>query len=114
VAVTMTMLITTILFYFVAKHLWHWHPVKALLLYGVFAIIESAFLSANLLKFFPGGWFPLAIGAVIFILMTTWATGRKLVKARMGAPAGGTGLGLAISRGLLIPIRLQGRQYGCR
>lgn len=80
VAVTMTMLITTILFYFVARHLWHWKMVKVLPLCLLFGLVESAFLSANLVKFFDGGWLPLVVGAVIFTLMTTWATGRRLVR----------------------------------
>lgn len=83
VAVTMTMLITTILFYFVARHLWKWSMLKTLPLCVVFGLIEIAFLSANLVKFFDGGWFPLAVGAVIFTLMTTWAMGRRLVRASM-------------------------------
>jgi KUP system potassium uptake protein len=83
VAVTMTMLITTILFYFAARHLWKWSILKTLPLCLVFGMIEIAFLSANLVKFFDGGWFPLAVGAGIFIVMTTWATGRKLVRASM-------------------------------
>lgn len=83
VAVTMTMLITTILFYFAARHLWKWSVLKTLPLCLVFGLIEVAFLSANLVKFFDGGWFPLAVGAGIFIVMTTWATGRKLVRASM-------------------------------
>ncbi len=83
VAVTMTMLITTILFYFVARHLWKWSVLKILPLCLVFGLIELAFLSANLVKFFDGGWFPLAVGAGIFVVMTTWATGRKLVRASM-------------------------------
>jgi len=83
VAVTMTMLITTILFYFAARHLWKWSVLKTLPLCLVFGLIEIAFLSANLVKFFDGGWFPLAVGAGIFIVMTTWATGRKLVRASM-------------------------------
>jgi KUP system potassium uptake protein len=49
----------------------------------VFGLIGLAFLSANLVKFFVGGWFPLAVGAVIFILMTARATGGKLVRASM-------------------------------
>lgn len=81
VAVTMTMLITTILFYFVARHLWKWGVWKALLLCITFGLIEMAFLSANLVKFFDGGWFPLAAGAVIFVVMSTWAMGRRLVRA---------------------------------
>jgi len=83
VAVTMTMLITTILFYFAARHLWKWSLLKTLPLCLVFGLIEVAFLSANLVKFFDGGWFPLAVGAGIFIVMTTWATGRRLVRASM-------------------------------
>lgn len=87
VAVTMTMLITTILFYFAARHLWKWSVLKTLPLCLVFGLIELAFLSANLVKFFDGGWFPLAVGAAIFILMTTWASGRKLVRASMDRSA---------------------------
>jgi KUP system potassium uptake protein len=85
VAVTMTMLITTFLFYFTARHLWQWSVLKALPLCFAFGLIELSFLSANLLKFFDGGWFPLVVGAGIFIVMTTWATGRRLVRARMEA-----------------------------
>ncbi|MFC5456448.1 potassium transporter Kup [Prosthecobacter fluviatilis] len=83
VAVTMTMLITTVLFYFAARHLWQWGLLKTLSLCFVFGVIELAFLSANLVKFFDGGWFPLVVGVVIFTLMTTWATGRRLVRASM-------------------------------
>ncbi len=83
VAVTMTMLITTVLFYFAARHLWQWSLLKVVPLCLVFGLIEAAFLSANLVKFFDGGWFPLAVGALIFLVMTTWATGRRLVRASM-------------------------------
>lgn len=83
VAVTMTMLITTVLFYFAARHLWQWSLLKVVPLCLVFGLIEAAFLSANLVKFFDGGWFPLAVGAMIFLVMTTWATGRRRVRASM-------------------------------
>ncbi|MBV6501535.1 MAG: Low affinity potassium transport system protein kup [Prosthecobacter sp.] len=83
VAVTMTMLITTVLFYFAARHLWQWSLLKVVPLCLVFGLIEAAFLSANLVKFFDGGWFPLAVGAMIFLVMTTWATGRRMVRASM-------------------------------
>lgn len=83
VAVTMTMLITTILFYFAARNLWNWPLIKALPLCLVFGAIELAFLSANLLKFLDGGWLPIAVGVILFILMTTWATGRRLLKNRL-------------------------------
>lgn len=101
VAVTMTMLITTILFYFAARHLWKWSVLKTLPLCLVFGVIELAFLSANLVKFFDGGWFPLAVGAVIFTLMTTWAMGRKLVRASMERSA--------ISQELLIKSLASGK-----
>lgn len=87
VAVTMTMLITTVLFYFVARHLWRWSLLKTLPLCLLFAAIEIAFLSANLVKFFDGGWFPIVVGVVIFTVMTTWATGRRLVRASMDKSA---------------------------
>jgi KUP system potassium uptake protein len=83
VAVTMTMLITTMLFYFVARHVWRWPVLGVLPLCLGFGLIELTFLSANLVKFFDGGWFPLAVGAVILTLMTTWATGRRLVRASL-------------------------------
>jgi KUP system potassium uptake protein len=83
VAVTMTMLITTILFYFVARFLWHWPIHKALPLCLVFGIIEISFLGANMLKFFDGGWFPIVVGVVLFILMSTWSRGRALVRERL-------------------------------
>ena len=87
VAVTMTMLITTILFYFVSRELWRWSLPKSLLLCSVFCLIELGFLGANLTKFFAGGWLPLAVGTVAFVLMTTWATGRRLVRERLDAGA---------------------------
>lgn len=79
IAVTLTMLSTTILFYFAARRLWDWSPWRAGLLSGVFALIELAFFSANLLKVLNGGWFPLVAGLFIFILMATWKKGRQLV-----------------------------------
>lgn len=83
VAVTMTMLVTTVLFYFVARHLWNWSLLQTLPLCLVFGLIELAFVSANLLKFIHGGWFPLAIGAALFTLMTTWASGRRMLRANL-------------------------------
>jgi KUP system potassium uptake protein len=77
------MLITTMLFYFVARHVWRWPVLGVLPLCLGFGLIELTFLSANLVKFFDGGWFPLAVGAVILTLMTTWATGRRLVRASL-------------------------------
>jgi KUP system potassium uptake protein len=79
IAVTLTMITTTVLFYFAARRLWQWSAAKAGIICGLFLAVESVFFAANLLKVFNGGWFPLAMGMVIFILMATWKRGRMLV-----------------------------------
>lgn len=83
VAVTMTMFITTLLFYFVARNLWGWRAWKIAPLCLLFGIVEMAFLGGNLIKFLDGGWFPLAVAVVLFLLMTTWQEGRALVRKRL-------------------------------
>ncbi len=83
IAVTTTMVITTILFYFVAIYGWHWNKFLAALLCGFFLAIEASFWGANLLKVFHGGWFPLLVGVVIYTLMTTWNKGRQILSDRM-------------------------------
>jgi KUP system potassium uptake protein len=83
IAVTTTMVITTILFYFVAIHAWHWNKILAFLLCGFFLLIEGSFWGANLLKVLHGGWFPLLIGLIIYTLMTTWNKGRQILSERM-------------------------------
>ena len=85
VAVTMTMVITTALFYIAARRLWGWNPWLAGLICGLFALLELAFMSANLLKILAGGWFPLLIAAVVFTLMTTWKSGRRILGERLRA-----------------------------
>jgi len=77
--VTLTMLSTTVLFYFAARRLWEWSPLHAGSLCAIFFVVEGAFFAANLLKVLNGGWFPLAMGLIIFILMATWKRGRQLV-----------------------------------
>ena len=83
IAVTTTMVITTILFYFFAIYAWKWNPILTFLLCGFFLVIEAAFWGANLLKIMAGGWFPLAVGVLIYALMTTWFRGRQIVSERM-------------------------------
>lgn len=81
IAVTGTMLIATILFYYVAIWCWGWSRLKATLIAGVFFVIDAAFLGANLIKFFTGGWLPITLAALIMLVMTTWSSGwRKLAK----------------------------------
>ena len=79
IAVTLTMLSTSVLFYFAARRLWDWSAAQAASLTGIFIMIEGAFFAANLLKVLNGGWFPLVMGLLIFILMATWKKGRQLV-----------------------------------
>ena len=81
IAVTGTMGVTSVLFFAVARKLWNWHIVPATLLSGAFLIIDLAFFGANATKIADGGWFPLAIGAVILMVMTTWKRGRELLYA---------------------------------
>ncbi|HWN94653.1 MAG TPA: KUP/HAK/KT family potassium transporter, partial [Methylomirabilota bacterium] len=83
VAVTFTMLTTTILFYFAARRLWNWPRWAAGLLCGFFVIIEGILCTANLLKIAHGGWFPLVVAAVVFTLMSTWKTGRRVLGERL-------------------------------
>ncbi len=79
VAVTATMIISTILFYYVARDLWKWNLVGINLLISFFAIIDLSFFGASMSKLFQGAWFPLAIGLAIFTLMLTWKQGRTLL-----------------------------------
>ncbi|HYE25496.1 MAG TPA: potassium transporter Kup [Clostridia bacterium] len=83
IAVTLTMLITTVLFWVVARQRWHWSLLKATLICGAFLAIESAFFAANVLKIPHGGWFPLLIGAAIFTVMSTWKKGRRILAKRL-------------------------------
>lgn len=79
IAVTLTMLATTVLFFFAAQRLWKWSVWQAAAICGLFLVMELAFFLANLIKVLNGGWFPLAVGATIFLLMATWKKGRWLV-----------------------------------
>jgi KUP system potassium uptake protein len=79
IAVTLDMLITTTLTFFVIRHGWKYPLWLCVAATGVFFLIDLAFFSSNLLKLFDGGWFPLLIGGVVFMLMMTWQQGRSLV-----------------------------------
>src|SRR6202008_3542950 len=58
---------------------WRWPLWKAIPLVALFLIFDLAFFGANLLKFFSGGWFPIGLAVVIFLVMTTWKKGRGLL-----------------------------------
>ncbi|HXH40160.1 MAG TPA: potassium transporter Kup [Thermoanaerobaculia bacterium] len=82
-AVSMTMIITTVLAYFVARDLLGWSALGASAVTAAFLFGDLAFLGANLIKIADGGWFPLLVAAVVFILMTTWRKGRHILNARL-------------------------------
>jgi KUP system potassium uptake protein len=77
IAVTGTMSLTTILAFIYTSRQPDWKPLRALALFGFFLVVDLAFFSANLTKIAQGGWFPLAVGAGMFFVMTTWMRGRQ-------------------------------------
>jgi KUP system potassium uptake protein len=83
IAVTGAMFIDTCLLAVVLFSLWRWNRWLAGALIGLFLIVDTAYFAANLLKVPDGGWFPLLIGLVAFTMLTTWATGRKLLKKQL-------------------------------
>ncbi|MCI0490590.1 MAG: potassium transporter Kup [Blastocatellia bacterium] len=83
VAVTTTMVITTLLFYVVARKKWRWNALALLALCGGFLVIDLSFFGANILKITHGGWFPLVIAAIVFTIMSTWKTGRRILAERL-------------------------------
>jgi KUP system potassium uptake protein len=76
-AVSTTMAITTILFGMVARRHWHWSWPTIIVVCGGFALIDIAFVAANVVKFVDGGWLPLLIGAAMFVVMSTWSAGQR-------------------------------------
>jgi len=87
IAVTMTMVITALLLHVVATERWGWPRWATLAVTATFLTVDLAFFGANLVKVMQGGWLPLVIATVLFTMMTTWKTGRRLVAERLTARA---------------------------
>lgn len=87
IAVTGTMVITSILAFIVVRSLWGWSLTMGALVLGGFLVLDGAFFFANATKIKDGGWFPLAFGIGLFIIMTTWKRGRVLLRRRLEAEA---------------------------
>ena len=85
IAVTMTMVITTLLAYVVAREVWRWSRPAAGLVCLVFLVPDLAFFGANAIKIGHGGWFPLLVGGLVFLLMSTWKRGRALLADQVRA-----------------------------
>ena len=85
VAVTATMVITTILAYVVARHVWGWRRALVAPVAAFFLLVDGSFFGANIIKVEDGGWFPLLVGIGVYTLMTTWKRGRKILADRLQA-----------------------------
>ncbi|HYO15975.1 MAG TPA: potassium transporter Kup [Thermoanaerobaculia bacterium] len=83
VAVTTTMVITTLLAYVVARRLWNWSFAAVAPVAAFFLLIEGSFFGANIIKVPDGGWFPLLIGLLVYTLMATWKKGRAILAERL-------------------------------
>ena len=83
IAVTGTMLITTIMLAFLIFQVWRWNRLLAGVLVGVFLLIDATYFASNITKIPDGGWFPLVVGAVLFTVLTTWRAGRRLMRERL-------------------------------
>jgi KUP system potassium uptake protein len=81
IAVTGTMSLTTLLAFVYAYSILKWNPVVCFALFGFFLAVDLLFFGANLLKIEEGGWFPLVVAALVYIVMTTWMRGRAGVQA---------------------------------
>ena len=85
IAVTGTMLITTVMAAVVLLKMWNWPKWVALPLVGLFAVVDGTYFVSNLTKVLDGGWFPLLVALIAFTMLTTWSRGRQLVHERLSA-----------------------------
>jgi KUP system potassium uptake protein len=83
VAIATTMVITTVLAFSVSRHMWKWKLPIALAVTISFLAIDMVFFTANIVKIGDGGWFPLLLGMVVYLLMTTWERGRRILATRI-------------------------------
>ena len=83
IAVSMTMLITTLLLFFAATRAWDWTPTKAILAIAIQMILNVVFVYANSLKFLHGGFVPILIGVGLFTVMVTWRAGRRVLGEKL-------------------------------
>jgi KUP system potassium uptake protein len=87
IAVTGTMLITTIMLGFLVFQVWKWNKVLAAATIGLFTVVDGTYFASNITKIPDGGWFPLLIAAISFTVLTTWAKGRQLMRKRLSESA---------------------------
>jgi KUP system potassium uptake protein len=83
IAVTGTMLITTLMLAVLLFQVWRWNRLLAAVTIGVFLLVDGGFFASNITKIPDGGWFPLLIAGIGFTVLTTWAKGRQLLRQRL-------------------------------
>ena len=87
IAVTGTMLITTLMLAFLVFQVWRWNRLLASATIGLFLVVDGTYFASNITKVVDGGWFPLVVAAVLFTVLTTWSTGRRLMRERLAESA---------------------------
>jgi len=87
IAVTGTMLITTVMLGFLVFQIWRWNRFVAAATIGTFLVVDGVYFASNITKIPDGGWFPLLVALVSFTVLTTWAKGRRLMRERLEASA---------------------------
>ena len=83
ISVSGTMLITTLMLAVLIFQVWKWNRLFATLTIGLFFAVDAIFFASNITKIADGGWFPLLVAIVIFTVLTTWATGRAMMRQRL-------------------------------
>ncbi len=83
IAVTGTMLITTLMLGVLLFYVWRWNRIIATGTVGLFLLVDGTYFASNITKIPDGGWFPLLVAAVSFVVLTTWAKGRKMLRERL-------------------------------
>ena len=86
-AVTATMVLTTLMIGFVIFRVWRWNPLWAVPLYGVLLALDLGLFAASSTKFAEGGWLPVTVAAALMTVFATWHRGRQLMTAKIGADA---------------------------
>ncbi len=87
IAVTGTMLITTVMLGFLVFQVWKWNKMLATATIGTFLLVDGTYFASNITKIPDGGWFPLLVAAISFTVLTTWAKGRQLMRKRLRSSA---------------------------
>lgn len=87
ISVSGTMIITTLMLAVLIFKVWKWNRLLAGLTIGLFLAVDGMFFASNVTKIADGGWFPLLVAIIVFTVLTTWATGRRLMRKKLAEEA---------------------------